>query len=87
MPVSTQVLAVLAEVLDSREVYEAPDLPLYELELLDSLRTVELVLALSDRFGIEISPAEIDRERWASPRRIVEDVERRVEATRIGSRP
>lgn len=87
MPISTEILAVLADVLDTREVYEAPDLPLYELELLDSLRTVELVLALSERFGIEISPAEIDRERWASPRRIVQDVERRVGSTRIGSPP
>ena len=76
---------MLADVLNTREVYEAPDLPLYELELLDSLRTVELILALSDRFGIEISPAEIDRERWATPRRIAEDVERRTGATRTGT--
>jgi D-alanine--poly(phosphoribitol) ligase subunit 2 len=87
MPISTEVLAVLADVVDTREVYDAPDLPLYELELLDSLRTVELVLALSERFGIEIALSEIDRERWASPRRIVQDVERRVGSIRIGSPP
>jgi D-alanine--poly(phosphoribitol) ligase subunit 2 len=72
-------------VLGTRDVYETPGLPLYELELLDSLRTVELILALSDRFGIEISPAEIDRERWASPAKIVADVERRVAAISAGS--
>jgi D-alanine transfer protein len=43
-----------------------------------SLGTVELILALSERFGLEISPAEIDRECWASPRRIAEDIERRL---------
>ena len=48
MTVSTEVLAVLADVLQTREVYDAPDLPLYELDLLDSLRTVELILALSE---------------------------------------
>ena len=85
MTISTEVLAVLADVLATREVYDAPDLPLYELDLLDSLRTVELILALSERLGIEISPAEFDRELWGSPRRIVEDVERRVESTRPGN--
>ena len=62
MSTATDVLAVLADVLHTREVYDAPDLPLYELELLDSLGTVELILALSERFGLQISPAEIDRE-------------------------
>jgi D-alanine--poly(phosphoribitol) ligase subunit 2 len=84
MSTSPEVLAVLADVLNTREVYDAPDLPLYELELLDSLRTVELILALSDRFGIEISPADIDRERWATPRRIAADIERRTAVTRTG---
>lgn len=85
MTISAEVLAVLADVLDTREVYDAPDLPLYELDLLDSLRTVELMLALSERFGVEISPAEFDRDLWGSPRRIVEDMERRVESNRPGS--
>ena len=85
MSTATDVLAVLADVLNTREVYDAPDLPLYELELLDSLGTVELILALSERFGLQISPAEIDRECWASPRRIAEDIERRLEAPRTGS--
>jgi len=84
MPVSSDVLAVLADVLGTRDVYERPDLPLYELELLDSLRTVELILALSERFGVDISPAEIDRECWASPARIVADVERRVASISTG---
>ena len=85
MSTATEVLAVLADVLNTREVYDAPDLPLYDLELLDSLRTVELILALSERFGLEISPAEVDRECWASPRRIAEDVERRLGVPRTGS--
>jgi D-alanine--poly(phosphoribitol) ligase subunit 2 len=85
MVISTEVLAVLADVLGTREVYDAPDLPLFERDMLDSLRTVELILALSERFGIDISPAEIDRELWSSPRRIVQDVERRVGSTRLGS--
>ena len=79
---ATEVLEVLADVLNTREVLDAPDLRLYELGLLDSMGTVELILALSERFGIEISPADIDRERWASPRQIAEDIERRVAESR-----
>ena len=41
------------------------------LGLLDSLKTVELMVALSEEFGVEISPAEFEREQWATPRRIV----------------
>jgi len=82
---ATEVLEVLADVLNTREVFDAPDLRLYELGLLDSMGTVELILALSERFGLQISPAEIDRECWASPRRIAEDIERRLGAPRTGS--
>ena len=77
MPPSAAVLDVLAQVLGTREVIDDPDLPLYEHQLLDSLRTVELIIALSDTFHIQISPAGIDRDAWATPRRIAAFVESR----------
>lgn len=77
MSQSTAVLDVLAHVLGTREVIDDPDLSLYEHELLDSLRTVELIIALSDAFHIQISPAAIDRDAWATPRRIAAFVESR----------
>jgi D-alanine--poly(phosphoribitol) ligase subunit 2 len=51
---------------------------LFEFDLLDSLRAVELMVALSEEFGIEISPAEFVREEWATPSRIVAYMERRL---------
>ena len=78
MPPTPAVLDVLADVLGTREVIDDPDLPLYDEELLDSLRTVELIVALSDTFGIRVSPAEIDRDTWATPRRITAFVEARL---------
>lgn len=77
MSPSPAVLDILAQVLGTREVIDDPDLPLYEHELLDSLRTVELIIALSDTFHIQISPAAIDRDTWATPRRIAAFVESR----------
>jgi D-alanine--poly(phosphoribitol) ligase subunit 2 len=73
-----QVLAILAEITQSPQLEQHPDLRLYDLHLLDSFKTIELMLALSDRFGIEISPAEFDRDEWATPRAIAQDMERRV---------
>jgi D-alanine--poly(phosphoribitol) ligase subunit 2 len=54
--------------------------------LLDSLSTVELMLALSREFGLEISPAEFDRDEWSTPQRIVADVQARLARRQAGAR-
>ncbi len=80
MPVTQQVLNVLQRVTGTDEVQRNPDLALYDLQILDSLATVELMLALSDEFGIDIAPAEVEREQWSSPARIVAYMEQRLAA-------
>ena len=42
------------------------------------MKTVELIVALGNELGIEISPAEFEREKWATPRLIIADVQRRL---------
>jgi D-alanine--poly(phosphoribitol) ligase subunit 2 len=78
MSVEERVLAVLAQVAEDDVVREEPDLRLFEQDVLDSLRTVELIVALSDEFGVELSPAELDRALWATPRLIVSFMEERL---------
>lgn len=78
--VQDTVLTILATIADTREVIADPDLRLFDLEVLDSLKTVELMIALADAFGIEISPAEFERDLWATPRLIVADIARRIGA-------
>ena len=78
MSTSAQVLDVLAQVAETPEVRSNPDLRLYDLDLLDSLKTVELIVAFSDKFGVEISPAELEREQWATPSRIIAFMENRL---------
>lgn len=80
MSVQEKTLAILARIAETDEVQRDPGLRLFDLAVLDSLKTVELILALSAAFGIEISPAEFDRDEWATPSMIVADVERRVQA-------
>ncbi len=75
---SDQVLAVLAEVAETPEVRQNLDLRLYDLDILDSLKTVELIVAFSQNFGVEISPAEFEREQWATPRQIVSYMENKL---------
>jgi D-alanine--poly(phosphoribitol) ligase subunit 2 len=80
MTVAQQVLNVLAQVAESDEVAHDPDLPLFDWHLLDSLKTVELIVGLNQKFGVEISPAEFEREQWATPRKIVAYMEGRLSA-------
>jgi D-alanine--poly(phosphoribitol) ligase subunit 2 len=73
-----QILAVLARVAETDEVLKQPDLALYDLQILDSMKTVELIVALGQEVGVEVSPAEFEREAWATPAKLVADIERRL---------
>ena len=77
---SDQVLDVLARVADTEEVRTNPDLALYDLQILDSMKTVELIVALQQEMGVEVSPAEFDRDAWATPAKMVADVQQRLGA-------
>ena len=77
---SDQVLDVLARVADTEEVRTNPDLALYDLQILDSMKTVELIVALQQEVGVEVSPAEFDRDAWATPAKMVADVQKRLGA-------
>lgn len=75
---SEQILTVLANVAETEEVRTNPDLALYDLQILDSMKTVELMVALSGEVGVDVSPAEFERENWATPRKLVADVMQRL---------
>jgi D-alanine--poly(phosphoribitol) ligase subunit 2 len=73
-----RVLAMLAAVTKTDEVRSDLDLELYESGVLDSLGTVQLMVAFSEEFGVELSPAEFEREEWATPRKIIFYMEKRL---------
>jgi D-alanine--poly(phosphoribitol) ligase subunit 2 len=75
---SDQVIDILARVSDTEEVRTNPDLALYDLQILDSMKTVELIVALQQEVGVEISPADFDRDAWATPAKMVADVQKRL---------
>jgi len=78
MAFDEEVVAAIEEVTREPEVRVNHELPLFELQVLDSLRTIMLLVELNSRFGVDIAPSEIDREVWATPARIVAFVEERV---------
>lgn len=78
MTPSDKIIEVLKSVSETNEVQNNLDLPLYDLQILDSLKTVRLIVAISQEFGLDISPSEFERERWATPRKIVADIEKRI---------
>ncbi len=75
-----QILDVLARVAETDEVRTTPDLALYDLQILDSMKTVELIVALGQDIGVEVSPAEFDREAWATPAKLLADIRQRLSA-------
>lgn len=81
MEVGEEVVAAIESVTREPEVRANRELPLFELQVLDSLRTVMLVVELNSRFGVDIALSEIDRDVWATPARIVRFVEERVHPT------
>jgi D-alanine--poly(phosphoribitol) ligase subunit 2 len=80
MTISDRVLDVLVRVSEIEDVRHDPDVRLYDLQILDSIMTVELIVAFSSEFGVEISPAGLDREEWATPRKIISYMECKVDA-------
>src|SRR4029450_6500636 len=74
-----KILQLVASVAETDEVRANLDLPLYECQLLDSIRTVELMIRIEEEFGLRISPAEFERENWGTPRRLIADLERRMQ--------
>ena len=78
MTPSDKIIEVLKSVSETNEVQKNLDLPLYDLQILDSLKTVRLIVAISQEFGLDIPPSEFERERWATPRKIVADIEKKI---------
>ena len=68
----------LERITGTDEVRLNPDLALYDEDILDSLGTVELIVALGEQLKVEISPAQINRQLWATPNKIIAYINERL---------
>ncbi len=76
---SEKVLQLVASVAHTDEVRANLDLPLYDYQILDSITTVELIVRIEEEFGLKVSAAEFERDSWATPRKIIADIQRRLQ--------
>lgn len=77
---TNQLLDILADITGTDEVRANPKLDLFESQVLDSMRVVELIVRVDEAFGVSVSPADFDRDAWATPEKFVTDVEARIGA-------
>ena len=61
----------MVELCDDEVVREYLDVELFETGLIDSLGFTELLVDIEDRFGVVISPSELEREEMNTPRKII----------------
>ena len=73
-----RILQILSEVTDTRGRDLPEDYRLFDRGLMDSMTTVQLIAVLSEEFGLDISPADFDREAWGTPQLLVADIQRRL---------
>ncbi|WP_288745755.1 D-alanine--poly(phosphoribitol) ligase subunit DltC [uncultured Enterococcus sp.] len=69
-----KILAILEEVTGTDEVSNNLDLDLFSEGLLDSLGSVQLLVELEGQLGIQVPVSEFDRNAWATPRKIIQQV-------------
>ncbi len=72
------VLNELENITGTDQVRKDLNLDLFGEKVLDSFGTVELIVALSDAFSLDISPGQIDREMWATPQKIIDYFEQKA---------
>ncbi len=77
MSVSEIVLKHLEKFTGTDQVRKDLNIELFGERLLDSLAAIELVLALSEEFDLDLSPGDIDRDEWATPQKIIDYFEAR----------
>ncbi|SYW17305.1 D-alanine--poly(phosphoribitol) ligase subunit DltC [Oenococcus oeni] len=68
-----EVLAIL-ENISGEDLSNQMDDNYFDNGLMDSMATVYLVLALQDKFGINVPVSEFDRSKWDTPNKVIERV-------------
>ncbi|RVU71436.1 MULTISPECIES: D-alanine--poly(phosphoribitol) ligase subunit DltC [Lactobacillus] len=74
MDTKTEVLDILNN-LTGEDLSENMDSNLFEDGLLDSMASVQMLLSLQEKFGIDVPVSEFNRDEWDTPNKIVAKVE------------
>lgn len=72
--VQKTVLAILQD-LTGEDLSDRLDEDVFDAALLDSMDTVQMVLALEEQLGVDIPVSEFERSQWATVNKIVAQVQ------------
>ncbi|MFV0559847.1 MAG: D-alanine--poly(phosphoribitol) ligase subunit DltC [Enterococcus sp.] len=70
------VVTILEEITGTDEVRENLDIALFDEGLMDSLATVQMLVELEAQLAIDVPVSEFEREEWATPNKIILQVEK-----------
>lgn len=73
MDLQEEVLQTLKE-LTGEDLSESLDQDIFANGLLDSMASVQMLLSLQEKFGIDVPVSEFNREEWNTPAKIIAKV-------------
>ena len=73
-----KLIDLIAEICDTDDVRERPDIDLFEAGLLDSLGAIDLLVEIEEEFGVIIAPTELERSEMNTVNKIIERVKERL---------
>lgn len=78
MDIEGKVLNILEEICFTDEIKLDKNINLFDMQLLDSLATIELIISIKDQIGVELSPSDILRIDIETPNKIIELVNKKI---------
>lgn len=73
-----QVLDMLEEICGDEAVHEERDIDLFDAGLLDSMAAIEVLVAIEERFGVDIAPTAVERDEMNTVNKIIHQIEIRL---------
>lgn len=73
-----RALDMLEEICEDEAVREERDIDLFDAGLLDSLAAIELLVAIEERFGVDIAPTAVERTEMNTVNKIIHQIEARL---------
>ena len=73
-----RALDMLEEICEDEAVREERDIDLFDAGLLDSLAAIELLVAIEERFGVNIAPTAVERTEMNTVNKIIHQIEVRL---------
>lgn len=73
-----RALDMLEEICEDEAVRDERDIDLFDAGLLDSLAAIELLVAIEDRFGVDIAPTAVERTEMNTVNKIIHQIEVRL---------